>query len=258
MVRTFVLSPRWLALHVVAIALVAAFAALGWWQLDAYRTSQDRHDTRAADAVPLSEVIEPGQPVEYAQDRPVIADGFYVASLAVPARVNAGVLGAYAVGALETGDGVLIVLRGWAAAADGIAVAPSGDMSVTGHLLPEESDAEASGRELGPDQIGYLASAPAAAALGRDDIYAGYLVLSSEEPDHTATLERLDIDELAPIRNVGPWQNLSYWAQWWVFAAAVIVFWVSFLRAGIRRARQEPTQVAATQPAPLPRPSAPR
>ena len=258
MVRTFVLSPRWLALHVVAIALVAAFVALGWWQLDAYRTSQDRHDKREAEAAPFAQAIETGQSAGPTLDGPVVADGSYVASLVVPARVNDGVLGAYAVGALDTGDGVLIVLRGWSPRADQVPVAPPGDVIVTGHILPDETAAEASGRELAADQIGYLASAPVRATLSRDDVHSGYLLLTKEAPDHTATLERLDIDEVAPIRNVGPWQNLSYWAQWWVFAAAVIVFWVSFVRTGIRRSRQGPTPAPEPQPAPLPRPSAPR
>ena len=31
--RRVLLSPRWLALHTLAIALVVAFSGLGWWQL---------------------------------------------------------------------------------------------------------------------------------------------------------------------------------------------------------------------------------
>ena len=33
----------------------------------------------------------------------------------------------------------------------------------------------------------------------------------------------LDVDRIVPVRDVNPWQNLSYWAQWWVFAGAVVL-----------------------------------
>lgn len=258
MVRTFLFSPRWLALHVVAVVLVAAFVVLGWWQLDAYRTSEARHDVRGSDPVPLTEVIDLDSAVERPVDQPVMADGTYRDALAVPARVHDGVLGAYAVGTLDTGDGALIVLRGWVPTVDDAPSAPSGQVAVTGYIMPAETAAHATGRNPGEGEVGYLAPDTVAAATGQDDLYDGFLVVTDEQPAPSAAPVRVDVDEYSPIRNVGPWQNLSYWAQWWVFAAAVIVFWVSFVRTGIKRSRRTRAPKPDDQHEPLPRPSAPR
>jgi cytochrome oxidase assembly protein ShyY1 len=257
-VRTFLFSPRWLALHVVAIVLVAVFVGLGWWQLDAYRTSEDRHDARESDPIPVTELIDPAATVEQPVDRPVTADGSYLDGLIVPARIDDGVLGAFAVGMLDTRDGVLIVLRGWVPTADDVPAAPSGRLTVTGYVMPAETSAQATGRPTGEHEIGYLAPDAVTAATGQDDLYDGFLIVADEQPAPAAAPERIDIDEYAPVRNVGPWQNLSYWAQWWVFAAAVIIFWISFIRTGIRRWRRTPEPAPDAPHGSLPRPSAPR
>lgn len=258
MVRTFLLSPRWLALHAVAVGLVVAFVVLGWWQLDAYRTSEQRHDVRDSDPIPLTELIGPDAAIDRPVDQPVTANGSYLDELVVPARVDDGVLGAYAVGTLDTGDGVLIVLRGWVPTADEIPAPPSGQVAVTGYVMPAETPAQATGRNLAAGEVGHLAPDTVAAATGRNDLYDGFLVMTDEQPTPSAAPEPVDVDEYAPIRNVGPWQNLSYWAQWWVFAGAVIVFWISFVRTGIKRSRRTPEPAPDDQHGPLPRPSAPR
>lgn len=256
MVRTFLLTPRWLALHLAAVVLVAAFAALGWWQLDVYRTNQERHDARESAPAPLTELIDPAVAVEQPLDRPVTVDGNYLAELIVPARVNDGVLGAYAVGTLDTGEGVLTVLRGWVSTADAAPAPPSSQVAVTGYLLPAETPAHGTGRAFDDGEIAYLAPDTVAAATGRDDLYDGFLLVAAEQPAPMTAPERIDVDEYSPIRNVGPWQNLSYWAQWWVFAGAVIMFWISFVRTGIKRSRRTPEPHA--QPGPSPQPYAPR
>lgn len=251
-------SPRWLTLHLTAIALVVAFTALGWWQLDAYRTSEERHDVRESEPVPLTELIHPAAPVEQPVDRPVTAEGTYLAELAVPARVENGVLGAYAVGTLDTGQGVLTVLRGWVPSADAAPAAPPGGVTVTGYVLPAETPGHATGGTLEDGEIGYLAPETVSAATGRDDVHDGFLLVSDEWPAPSIAPDRVDVDEYSPIRNVGPWQNLSYWAQWWVFAGAVIIFWISFVRTGIKRSHRTPEPTPDDQSVPSPRPCAPR
>lgn len=253
--------PRWLAVHAVAAALVVAFAALGWWQLGVYRDSDARQELRDRPPVPVAEIADPGSPVGGAADRPVTATGSYVAELVVPARVHDGVLGAYAVGVLETAGGTLTVLRGWAPDPDRIPSAPDGrDVTVSGHLVASESRAVATGPSPPPPgRIGYLAPEAVAAASGveRGRLYGGYLVLAEERPAPAAAPQRLDVGTVAPIRDVSPWQNLSYWAQWWVFAGAVVAFWVSAVRAQVKR-RQATEPAPDGPPAPSPRPSVPR
>lgn len=264
---TFLFSPRWLTLHVIAVVLVVAFVVLGWWQLDAYRSSEQRHDVRESEPVPFDELDELGkfdgspEPVESPVDRPVTTEGSYLDELVIPGRVDDGVLGAYAAGTLDTGEGVLIVLRGWVPSPDDVPAAPSGRVTVTGYVLPSETPAHATGLDLGVGEVGYLAPETVSAATGRGGLYDGFLLATGEQPAPSAAAERpvrIDVDEYSPIRNVGPWQNLSYWAQWWVFAAAVIIFWISFVRTGIKRSRRTPEPEPAAQPESSPRPSAQR
>ncbi len=245
-------------MHAAVAALVVAFVALGWWQLGVYRDSDARQDLRDRPPVPLAEIAEPGGGIDGAADRAVIATGSYVADLVVPARMHDGVLGAYGVGLLETTEGTLTVLRGWAPDPDRMPAAPTGgDVSVSGHLVAPEDPAVATGPSpLPPGQIGYLAPAAVAGATGldRSELYDGFMVLADERPAPAAAPEPLDVDAVAPIRDVSPWQNLSYWAQWWVFAAAVVAFWLSTMRSTVRKARQSaPTPDGP--PAPSPRPS---
>lgn len=219
--------------------------------------SEQRQDLRESEPVALAELVDPDDPVERPIDRRVTAEGSYLDDLVVPARVYDGVLGAHAVGTLDTGEGVLIVLRGWAPTAEDIAAPPSGRVTVTGYVLPAESPARATGLDLGDGEVGYIAPETVAAATGRDDLYDGLLLATGEQPAATPP-QRVDVDEYSPIRNVGPWQNLSYGAQWWVFAGAVVVFWISFVRTGIKRSRRTPEPAPDARPESSPRPSAPR
>jgi cytochrome oxidase assembly protein ShyY1 len=256
----FLLAPRWLALHAATVALVVGFVALGWWQLGTFQESSARQDVRAAPAVPLEQVAQPGEPLAAAADRAVTADGTYLAELIVPARVHSGTLGAYAAAVLQTEDGLLLVLRGWEHDPAEVPPAPAAQVTVTGHLVEPEIPAQATGgARLNPGQLGYLAPEPVAAAVGSEpaDLYDGYLLASDEHPAPTAAPERLDVDVVAPIRDVGPWQNLSYWAQWWIFAGAVLVFWASFVRSGVRN-RRAPEPGPAVRAAPAAPPVAPR
>ena len=232
------LTPRWIALHVATVAVVAGCLALGWWQFGVYRDSEARQDQRDLAPVELAELTSVGQDLGAAAERAVTALGTYVpdASLTVPARVHEGVLGSYTVGVLRTPQGYLPVLRGWLAnAADPGSVVPSGQVRVTGHVLPPETSRDATDpdADLPAGQIGFVAPEQVAeeTTIDPSDLFRGYLVLSSEEPPPETAPERLELAVVEPIRHVSPLQNLSYWALWWVFAGAAAVFWFSTARA---------------------------
>jgi cytochrome oxidase assembly protein ShyY1 len=242
-VPKFLLTPRWLALNLAAVVIASGFAALGWWQLGVYQESQARLAERNQTPVPVNTVATAGQPLADAADRAVTAGGVYGDELLVPARVHDGVLGAYAVAVLHTGDGNLVVLRGWEHDADDITPAPAGDIVVTGHLLAAEIPQQATGADPAPTgQVRYVAPNRVAEVTGRelDEFIDGYLLASSETPEPADPPERLEVSTVSPIRDVSPWQNLSYWAQWWVFAAAVPVFWFSFVRAALKKRSSPP------------------
>ena len=245
------LTPRWIALHVATIAVVAGFVALGWWQLTVYGNSESRQAVRDRPAVPISDLVEPGHELGPGTGRAVVATGRYLdeGRLSVPARVHEGVLGDYLVAALRTSDGgMLTVLRGWADDRDPVGTAPDGEVTVAGHLLSPETAAHTtlSDADLSTGEIGFVAPEPVAAKTGlpEDQFYPGYLLLEDEQPRPADSPELLDLGVVDPIGNVSPWQNLSYWAQWWVFAGAAAVFWFSFVRAAVRRSSRVDTEAA--------------
>lgn len=246
------LTPRWIALHVATIAVVAGFVALGLWQLGVYGHSESRQDQRDRPAVSISDLVQPGEELGAGADRAILATGRYVdeGHLTVPARVHDGVLGDYLVAALRTSDGgMLTVLRGWVDDRDDpVGTAPDGEVTVAGHLLSPETAAHTalSDADLSTGEIGFVAPEPVAAKTGlpEDQFYPGYLLLEDEQPRPADSPELLDLGVVDPIGNVSPWQNLSYWAQWWVFAGAAAVFWFSFVRAAVRRSSRADTEAA--------------
>jgi cytochrome oxidase assembly protein ShyY1 len=251
-VRPILLTPRWLVLHVVTVAVVVGFVALGWWQLTVYGDSESRQAERDRPAVPISDLVEPGDDLGPGTGRAVVATGRYLdeGRLSVPARVHDGVLGDYIVAALRTSDGgVLTVLRGWADDRDDpVGAVPGGEVTVAGHLLSPETAADTalSDADLSTGEMGFVAPEPVAARTGlpEDQFYPGYLLLEDEQPRPAASPELLDVGVVDPIGNVSPWQNLSYWAQWWVFAGAAAVFWFSFVRTAVRHSSRADSEAA--------------
>lgn len=253
-VDRFLLTPRWLALHLGTVAALVVFVILGWWQFGVYHDSQSRQDVRDLAPVPVADLAEPDEPLGDAADRQANVEGRYLVDqqLLVPGRLHQDVLGSYVVAALRTDDGVIVpVLRGWVDEPDDPAAeVPQGTVSVTGFLLPPETSDHATVRSdlpldagelayIAPDQLAEHRGYQAAATL------RGYLLLQNEVPEPAVAPAALDIDAVAAIRDVSPWQNLSYWAQWWVFAAAAIVFWASAVRSAVRSRRN-----AVSEPAP--------
>lgn len=244
----FLRTPRWLAFHAFIIGALIVCIILGWWQLGAFRDSQSRHELRDADPVPLTDIIEPGEPIGDAVDRAVTITGTYLDETQrwVPARAHEDVLGSYLVTLMKAEDGTIVpVLRGWMDDRIELSRSPSsGKITLTGNLLAPETFDHAtvrSGKPVADDEIAYIASQPIADATGTDtDAMAdGYVVLSELDPAAPADLQKLDVDAVDPIRDVNPWQNLSYWGQWWVFGIAALVFWVSAVRSAMRRQRKD-------------------
>ncbi len=246
-VYRFLLTPRWLLLHVVAVAAVAGCLLLGWWQASVYQDSHGRHELRDREPVAVAELASPGADLGDGADRQVVATGTYLADQQqiVPGRVHDRTLGSFVVTPLETDDGMVVpVLRGWVDdPEDAGAAVPSGEVTITGYLLPPETSDHATvrkGRQLDDGRMAYIAPDQLAQRAGVSEATAlhGYLLLRDESPPPAAAPVTLDVDTVAPIRDVSPWQNLSYWAQWWVFALAAVVFWVSIVRSGVRTRRR--------------------
>ena len=252
------LTPRWLALHALALAVIAGMVWLGSWQLDRFRDQRDRDDRLATAPVPLSTFAQPGNDLpDAAEARRVSVTGTYDADAqaSIPGRVLDRTMGAWVVTTLETADGSTVpVVRGWVDEVSEAALrAPSGDTDLVGIVLPFEDEGDATlgaTANLDVGELAYLGSPEADDELGlaADTSYGGYLLLT-EPPERGLT--PVPVDVAAPQGGVSLWQHLSYWAQWWIFAAAGVVFWILLARNAVRSARRTSAQAPAEDDAPV-------
>jgi cytochrome oxidase assembly protein ShyY1 len=230
----FLLKPRWLAVHVLVIALVVVMINLGFWQLHRWQDRTAFNDAvRSRSAVPtaaFSDVVVSGaDPADIAW-RTVTVDGIYLddEQVIVVNRSQSGVPGFEVVTPMQLDDGSLVLVdRGFVTDATAVPAAPTGMVTVIGRLREPE------GRHLGglTDPSGDLTEvqrididrlAPQLPA----PVAPVFIALLDSTPDQG--------DPPTPIRDPelssGP--HLSYMIQWWVFSAAAVAGWVIAVRRG--------------------------
>ncbi|MEV6210443.1 SURF1 family protein [Kitasatospora sp. NPDC051914] len=228
----FLLTPRWLAGTILALAAIAVCLWLGSWQLGRFKekaAAQHAAPLPAAPAVPLDQLLTPRQPWVGTDTagRAVTASGTYDAAnqLLVPNRTVEGVKGFYVLTPLRTTDGrAVTVVRGWAAGPATHArppAPPSGHVTVTGRLHPSENSgmngAIAGG--LPPGQLGTIAPATLVNILPYD-VYDGW-VAADTAPNGLVSVASLRPRSGSGL-NLRAFQSLGYTLEWFVFAGFVV------------------------------------
>ncbi len=242
MVPRALLSRRGLA--AVGLVLVFGFACflLGRWQWSRYDDKQVRATAIAenytADPVALGSVL-PRPDTVLSEDQVwshVRVTGRYAVTrqLFVRGRSLASQPGLEVLVPLEVGGRLLLVDRGWVANAENaqtlpdVPAAPSGDVTVTGWLMPSE---QSRGRDLPAGQLASVNTDDARAQLG-SPVYPAYLVLGEERTPSGATPARPTPLE-APTGDLGPHQ--AYALQWWATALLGVAFLVLLVRSNPQR-----------------------
>lgn len=235
--------PRWIGALVLALAVAAAFAALGQWQLERSIQNTTIEEPETETPVPLSTVAEPQAPMT----DPSIGQRVTASGVVVPGdftiltgRDNDGVDGAWLVGHVLTDEGVsLAVGLGWAPDADAAEAAeanvPTGEaVEIAGRYLPTESpevnDVESGERRaLSIGELVNLWAEPG-------PVYAGYVVLAEPTPGLDA------IHQPPPFRDVSlNWLNLFYAAEWVIFAGFAVYLWYRVVRDVWEKEQEEST-----------------
>ncbi|GAB2960873.1 SURF1 family protein [Nonomuraea fastidiosa] len=267
-VYRFLLTPRWLVLHVVVLLVIPAFVLLGRWQFGRFeeRSANSERVTANIEAppVPIDRLAAPGQQVK--QDdrfRKVTVTGTYDTAhgLVVRRRPQEGRNGFYVLTPLVTGPGTAVIVnRGWVPAgatadtAPDVPAPPSGQVTVTGRLRPSETEENSGIRDRGglpPGQV-LLINAD---AIGKGLPYrlvGGYVELIEQQP--APATAPAPVPE--PDVGSGGGLNLAYGVQWWLFIGIAIGGWVLLIRREVaeRRAKQpeespgEPTGKPSNEP----------
>jgi cytochrome oxidase assembly protein ShyY1 len=264
----FLLSRRWAIITLIAVVLIPTMIRLGLWQLHRHE-SRVAHNNLIADSlgskpVPVTDLIGAGTPFVKARTwRTVTATGHYDTAHQVVVRQrtaanggggsddegntgNGGEIGYYLVTPLILADGkAVLVNRGWIKPGENITefpkvpATPSGQVTVTGRLRPDETPASTGikNRSGLPDRQVMLISSRVVAKEAPEALLSGYIELTGTVPAAPAPQPQL---VPAPDHTgIGP--HLAYTVQWWLFSAMVPVGWVVLAR----RDRKELLEAAA-------------
>lgn len=203
---------------IAALALIAIFISLGFWQLDRARQLQTlQQPYQDLPSISLSEVAEPSENLtDSAINRIVTFSGSYVMQFTAPNQIDRNKNKAdWLVGLLEVdGGGAILVVR---STRNG--EMPRGDLQITGRLFPRQFEdrsekVEGELSRLDPSLVSSLYS---------DTLYDGFVVAATEvDSGRPIQLTRVD---LAPARPTVPgyyWQHIAYVAIWWLMALVVV------------------------------------
>ncbi len=240
-VYRFLLTPRWLALHVLVLVLIPAFVFLGRWQFGRFeeRSAASTRTSANMDAapVPLKSLDTVGGDVpESLKFRAVTATGRYDATheLLVRRRTQNSRVGFYVVTPLITPEGAVLVNRGWVqagATADSLPQVPPpppGDVTVTGRLRPAETEDSTGIRNrsgLPQGQILLINTADIGKAAPYK-LFGGFVELAGQRPQTDPAPEPVP----APDAGNGGGLNLAYGVQWWLFIGVAIGGWAFLIR----------------------------
>jgi cytochrome oxidase assembly protein ShyY1 len=248
-VYRFLLTPRWLAVSLLALLAVPVCVFMGSWQLSRFDMRVDQHKsaehdekrTAAAAPVPLARVLPTTDSAVGSDDtgRIVSATGHYDTAhqLLVPNRLLDGHDGYYVLTPLRlSGGAALPVVRGWLpgkaadAAREGrVPAPPTGQVTVTGAVqypeTTETSGVDTSGA-LPTDEIGIISGASLVNVLPYP-VYNGWITANHPAKPLTAVPPAAAPNSGLDLK---AFQNLGYTGQWFVFAGFVVFMWFRFVR----------------------------
>jgi cytochrome oxidase assembly protein ShyY1 len=240
------LSPRYVALVLLACLLAAAFVSLGRWQYHRAHTVITTQQQSGLAAVSLTSIILPRTPVPGSDVALLVnVTGRYdpAGQLIVPDRTPRGIptgpadrpVGVWVLTPLVTEQHMVVpVVRGWARNAASVTPPPTGSVDVSGRLYASESSAlrDPNQNTLPAGQIDIVSGAELVSRWS-GDLLDGYVTVVHEEPAGAL---------LRPVTPSGPppsyglhWRNAVYAVQWWCFAMFVLFFAFRVIRDEARR-----------------------
>ena len=243
------LRPRWIAALLLALAIAAAFALLGQWQLDRAISSGQVVERSTEIVQPLRDTVSPdGPPPQIAEGQRVETSGSFVPGddQIISGRHNGGETGYWVVSHFVTDDGISIpVARGWTADADQAATVRDGlanEMSIaslqplTGRFVPDEAP-QVPAEGVDPHTMTTVSTAALINLWANWDdqsVYQGYIV-DSAAADGLAVIDSPEPVVEVPLN----WLNIFYALEWAVFAGFAVFLWYRLVRDAWEREVEE-------------------
>ncbi len=242
------LTPRWIGLHLLVVAVVAVMMNLGLWQLsrlDEKRATNAVIEARAAEApLDISDVRGGGDldPDEH-EWRPVIVRGAYDPARAVTVlnRSAEGIAGTHQVVPFRAEDGRWIfVNRGFVPLVEQAPAVPSAPMTVVGFLKESEKrgtlgavdSVDAGTVEFQRLDIPLIAR-PITESGGT--VETMFLLLAQEAPETPGTWPAR-----IPLPPLDEGSHQSYAGQWFLFSLVAVGGWIVIVRRTLRSTAHDP------------------
>jgi len=273
-VYRFLLSRQWVILTLIGLILMPVMVELGVWQMHRHEQEDANNalirQSLAAPAAPVEKLTAPGARVaSHDNFRTVTATGRYDTAHQVVVRHRTSsddsTIGYYLITPLVMTDGrAVLVNRGWIPAPQtggdaqfpALPPTPSGQVSITGRVRPDETTASTGIVErpgLPPHMIMLINSGKLTKELS-EPVLGGYIELTNTSPKSVGSQPQ-PVPAPAPGQSNGGYNppHLAYAWQWWLFVAMVPAGWVILVRRELkdRRAQQAKAQPGQRQgPAP--------
>lgn len=248
---SFLLRPKWIAFHLLVVVGVAFMIWLGFWQL---RRLDERQAFNAIvearidlPPLPLEELMATADDPADLEWRQVTMSGvFQPQQIVWFNRSQDGQAGDNLLAAFDEGSAVVVVNRGFVLLGTEPSAPPSGEVDILGRVrvpiarqageLTDAGDGPVT--EVRRIDLGQLdAQIDGEVAPFYVDVIGSIPNVGDTDP----------VPVPAPTLDDGP--HLSYAAQWFIFATAVVVGWFLAVRRSIRSRRPEALTVATTEPA---------
>ena len=228
----FLVRPKWIATHLLVIALIVLMVNLGQWQLNRHNVRKEFNATLVqrfdAPIQPLETLLQSAKP-EDIEWMPTAITGTYLQGEDF-SMVNVsqnGIAGYNAVTPLLLEDGmVVLVNRGFMPLADAFPPAPSGEVSLLGRV---RASSERRTGAVSDPATGELAEVQRIDIDRLQQQIDGklapvYVQLLKSTPAEAPTLSTI----VDPDFSNGP--HLSYTVQWLVFALCAVGGWIALVR----------------------------
>lgn len=252
--RRFWLRPKWVFGHVLCLALIIVFVNMGFWQLrrlDEKQARNARIDARMrSEPVPLDEALAGG--ADDAEFRRVALTGRWDvdATVLVRSRALEGQPGYHAVTPLVTGDGAVLVNRGF------VPIFPGGEARILDEARPDDRGSV--------EVEGIVRASEVRGSIGPTD-RAGEALLVMNRIDVGRLQDQVDtrlapifVQLTAPEPEPGSFpivlpepatsegSHFAYAMQWFIFSTVGAVGWPLLLRKTAKEQEQEQDEGAAS------------
>jgi cytochrome oxidase assembly protein ShyY1 len=233
----FLLKPKWIAFHLLVIAVIVVMINLAFWQLrrlDERREFNSQVRANANQPInPISDVLTPAIDPSTVEWRRVRATGTYVPGhqFLVVNRSQNGETGRNVVDAMQLADGSLLLInRGFAPNGAGTPATPAGVVEVVGRLRLSERRTTGQLSDDGSGVLSEIRRIDVGLLAGQFDttVQPMYVERLEATPADAAALQPI----VAPMLDEGP--HLSYTIQWFFFSGCVIAGWVLAVRRSVK------------------------